>query len=268
MQLGRLRLALQRAQPRARLALDVQRPVEVVLRPRQLQLRAPAPLAVLAEAGSLLDQQPAVARLRGHDRLHPPLRDDRVHLLAEAGVRQQLEHVGQPAAGAVDAVLALPCPVQPPHDRDLAGRQLDRAGGVVEDHLDLGLGPRLHPVRAGEDHVLHRLAAHRQRRLLAHRPQHGVGDVRLAAPVRPHHHRHAGRELQPRAVRERLEALQRDRPQVHFTSPGRRAPIPPPPARRPSSSAPLRAPAPRPRRSPRPRSAARAAGPPRRSRRR
>ena len=40
------------------------------------------------------------------------------------------------------------------------------------------------PCAAGEDHVLHRLPAHRQRRLLAERPQHGVGDVRLAGAVR------------------------------------------------------------------------------------
>ena len=183
-QLGRLGLALERPQPGARLALDVERAVEVVLRPGQLELRAAAPLAVLAEPGRLLDQHPPVARLGGHDRLHAALRDDRVHLLAQPGVRQQLEHVGQAAAGAVDAVLALPRAVEPAHDRDLARGQVDGAAGVVEHHLDLRLGARLDAVRAGEDHVLHRLAAHRDRRLLAHRPQHGVGDVRLAGAVR------------------------------------------------------------------------------------
>jgi hypothetical protein len=49
-QLGRLGLALERSQPRARLALDVQRAVEVVLRALELELRAAAALAVLAEA--------------------------------------------------------------------------------------------------------------------------------------------------------------------------------------------------------------------------
>ena len=107
MQLGRLGLALQRPQPRARLALDVERAVEVVLRALELELRAAAALAVLAEPGGLLDQQPPVARLRVDDRLDPALRDDRVHLLAEPGVGQHLEHVDEPAAGAVQPVLAL-----------------------------------------------------------------------------------------------------------------------------------------------------------------
>ncbi len=74
-QLGRLRLPLQRPQPRPRLALDVERSIEVVLRALELQLCAPAALAVLAQAGRLLDQQPPVPRLGGHDRLDPPLRD-------------------------------------------------------------------------------------------------------------------------------------------------------------------------------------------------
>ena len=86
MQLGRLGLALERAQPRARLALDVQRAVEVVLRALELELRAAAALAVLAEPGGLLDQQAPVLRLGGDDRLDAALGDDRVHLLAQAGV--------------------------------------------------------------------------------------------------------------------------------------------------------------------------------------
>ena len=69
-------------------------------------------------------------------------------------------------------------------DRDLAHRQVDRAVAVVEHELDLGRRARLHAAAAGEDHVLHRLAADGERRLLAHRPQHGVGDVRLARAVR------------------------------------------------------------------------------------
>ena len=84
---------------------------------------------------------------------------------------------------------------------------------------------RLHAAAAAEDDVLHRLAADGERRLLAHRPQHGVGDVRLARAVGPDDDRHAGVELQPRAVGERLEALEGQRLQVHqsvLTRPRRR----------------------------------------------
>ena len=185
MQLGGLGLALERAQARARLALDVERAVEVLLRALELELRAAAALAVLAEAGGLLDQQPPVARLGGDDRLDAALGDDGVHLLAEAGVGQHLEHVDEPAARAVEPVLALAVAIEAAQDRDLADRQVERAVGVVEHDLDLGRAARLHAAPAAEDHVLHRLAAHGERRLLAHRPQHRVGDVRLARPVGP-----------------------------------------------------------------------------------
>ena len=250
-QLGRLGLALQRLQPRARLALHVQRAIEVVLRALELELGAAAALAVLAEPRGLLDQHPAVARLGGDDLGHAPLRDDRVHLLAQAGVRQDLDHVREPALGAVDAVLALARAVQPAADRDLAHRQVQRARRVVEHDLDLGLGPRLHAVRAREDHVLHRCAANRDRGLLAHRPQHGIRDVGLARAVRADDHRHARRERQPGAVGEGLEALQGDRAQVHASTgstipgPSRRRPAP-----RPSSNARSRGRSPRPRPSP------------------
>ena len=183
-QLRRFGLALERAQARARLALDVERAVEVLLRALELQLRAAAALAVLAEPRRLLDQQAPLARLGGDDRLDATLRDDRVGLLAETRVGEHLDHVGEPAAGAVEPVAAVAVAVQAPHDRDLAQRQVDRAVGVVEHDLDLGGAARLHAAAAAEDHVLHRLAAHRERRLLAHRPQHRVGDVGLARAVR------------------------------------------------------------------------------------
>src|SRR5205814_10083003 len=107
-ELSRLGLALERAQARARLALDVERTIEVVLRALELELRAAAALAVLAQAGGLLDQQPPVARLGGHYRLDAALGDDRVRLLAQARVGEELEDVDQAAARAVAAVLPLP----------------------------------------------------------------------------------------------------------------------------------------------------------------
>jgi hypothetical protein len=214
-QLGRLGLTLERPQPRARLALDVERAVEVVLRALELELRAAAALAVLAEARGLLDEQPPVARLGGDDRLDAALGDDGVHLLAQARVGEDLEHVDEPAAGAVEPVLPLAPAVEPAQDRDLAGGQVDPPVRVVEHELDLGARARLHAVPAAEDDVLHRLAADRERRLLAHRPQDGVGDVRLARAVRPDDDRDSGSKLQARAVGERLEALQRYRLEVH-----------------------------------------------------
>ena len=102
-----LGLALERPQPRASLALHVERAAEVLLGALKLELRAAPPLAVLAEPGGFLDQQPAVAWAREHDLLHLALGDDRVHLLAQAGVGEHLDHVHQAAARPVQPVLAL-----------------------------------------------------------------------------------------------------------------------------------------------------------------
>ena len=96
---GGLGLALQRSQAGASLALDVERPIKVVLGSLELQLGAAAALAVLAEPGSLLDQQPPVARGREDDLLDPPLADHRVHLAAQVRVGQRLDHVSEPARG-------------------------------------------------------------------------------------------------------------------------------------------------------------------------
>ena len=185
-------------------------------------------LRCLPRPGGLLDQQAPVARLGGDDRLDAALGDDGVHLLAQAGVREHLQHVDEAAARAVEAVLALARAVQPAHDRDLAHRQVDRAVGVVEDELDLGRRARLHAAAAAEDDVLHRLAAHGERRLLAHRPQHGVGDVGLARAVGADDDRHARAELELRAVGEGLEALEGQRPRCtaaqFLARPRRRAP--------------------------------------------
>ena len=75
-------------------------------------------------AASSIKQAP-VARLGGHDRLDPPLGDDRVGLLAEAGVGEHLDHVDEASASAVEPILAVARAIEPAHDRDLR-RAADR----------------------------------------------------------------------------------------------------------------------------------------------
>ena len=219
-ELRRFRLALERPQPRAGLPLNIERTVEVVLGVAELQLGTPTALAVLTEPGGLLDQQPAVPRLGGDDRFDPALRDDRVHLLPEPRVGQQLDHVDQATAGAGDPVLALAGAVQTAQDRDLGNAEAEGALAVVEDELDLGRAGSLSSRRATEDDVLHRLSAHRQGRLLPERPEDGIGHVRLTGAVGPDDHADAGTELEPRPVGKRFEPLEGDALQVH----GRSAP--------------------------------------------
>ena len=221
-QLCRLSLALQRPQPRPRLALEVERPVEVVASRAQLQLGPAAAFAVLAEPRGLLDQQPPLARLGVDDRLDPSLADHRVHLASQVGVGEHLDHVDEAAAGAVEAVDAVAGAVEAAPHGDL--RELGRgaAVGVVDRHLDLGGAAPADALAPGRDHVLHRGAADRARALLAERPQDRVGDVRLARAVGADDHADARRELQPGPLGERLEPLHLDRSQIHLSSSSRR----------------------------------------------
>ncbi len=139
-QLGGLSLALQRAQPRARLALHVQRSRQVLLGPLQLQLGAAAALAVLPEPRRLLDHQAPLPWPREDDLLDLALGDDGMHLLAETGVREHLEHVHEPAARTVEPVLALAVTPELADDRDLGEVGGQRAVRVVDHDLHLG-GP-------------------------------------------------------------------------------------------------------------------------------
>ena len=278
-ELGGLRLALQRPQPGARLPLDVEGAVEVVARRLQLQLGAATALAVLAEAGRLLDQHPPLPRLRVDDRLDPALTDHRVHLAAHVGVGEHVDHVDQAATGPVQPVGALAGAVEAALDRDLGEIRRGAALGVVDHHLDLGAAPAADAAAAGRDHVLHRGPPHGPGALFPQRPEHGIGDVRLARAVGPDDHADAGREVQLRPLGEGLEPLQADRFQVHLrsikargsvgresgsvgsTRPGPSAPARRRPARPPSCCARSRAPSPPRRSRRRPRRSGRAAGP-------
>src|SRR5690606_33367533 len=114
---GRFGLALQRPEPRAGLPFDIKRAIEVVTRAFKLQL-GPAPaLAVFAKSGSLLDQQPALARLGVDDFLHFALAVIPVHLPARPGIGERLQDYDLPAAVTVEAVLARPVAVKPADDR-------------------------------------------------------------------------------------------------------------------------------------------------------
>ena len=184
--LGGRRLQGQRTEPLRHLRLDVARALDLDCDPRELQLGAMAAALELPEAGRLLDERPALLRLRGEDRLHASLRDDRAHRRAEPDVGEQLDDVGAANVRAVDEVLPLAASVQATDDRDLGVVELgQRPVRVVEEELDLAM-VGLRPVRrSGEENVVRLLGAHFARRERAGRPDQRVRDVRLARAVRP-----------------------------------------------------------------------------------
>ena len=142
-------------------------------------------LAVLEDAGGLLDEAAAVLGPGLQHRVELALADDDVHLAADAGVGQQLLDVEQPRdLLAVDLVLAGALAEHPPGDRHLGVVDRQRVVAVVDGQGDLGAAQRRAAGGAGEDDVFHLAAAQRLGALLAEHPGDGVDDVALARAVR------------------------------------------------------------------------------------
>ena len=173
------------------------------------------PALEAAEAGGVLDQRAALFGPRGEDLLDAALPDDRARVGAEAEVGEQLDEVEPPHRGAVHQVLTLAAAVQPPHDREL--REVERPLGVlvVEHQLDLARGSGRPGSGAAEQHVVGLLGAQLARREAARGPDDRVSEVRLAGAVRPDHDRDPRLEPKLDRLRERLEATQAKRAQVH-----------------------------------------------------
>ena len=214
---GHLGLPAQRLELAAQLGGQVGQPVEVDLHRVQLPQRLLLALAVLEDAGGLLDERAPVLRLGVQDGVELALPDDHVHLPADPGVREQLLDVQQTAGVAVDLVLALARPVHPPGDRHLGVLDGQGAVVVVDGQGDLGAPERRTAGGAGEDDVLHLAAAQGLRALLAEHPRDRVDHVGLAGAVGTDHTGDPGLQLQRRGGGEGLEALHRQALEVHVS---------------------------------------------------
>ena len=218
---GDLRLAAERLELAAQLGGEVLQPREVGLHRVELAQRLLLALAVLQDARGLLDEPPPVLRARLQHRVELALADDDVQLAADAAVAQQLLHVDEPAAAAVDRVLRRAIAEHQPGDADLGVVDRQHAVGVVDRERHLGPAERRARGRPGEDDVLHLAAAQRLGPLLAEHPRDRVDDVALARPVRPDDARDPRLEAQGRRRREGLEALEREALEVHAVALGR-----------------------------------------------
>ena len=212
---GGLGLAAERAELAADLTGEVVDPGEVGLHRLELAERLLLALAVLEDAGGLLDEAAALLGGRAQHGVELALADDDVHLAADAGVGQQLLDVEQPAGGAVDGVLGAAVAEHRPRDRDLGVVDRQRAVGVVDGQADLGAAQRRPAGGAGEDDVLHLAAAQALGALLPHHPGEGVDDVGLARAVGADDAGDARLEAQRGRRGEGLEALQGQALEVH-----------------------------------------------------
>ncbi len=214
--LGRRGLKGKRPQALAHLLLDVPSALDLHGDARELQLGAVAAALELSKPGSFLDERAPVLRLGRQHLLDLALADDRVHRRSEADVGEDLDEIGAPNRSAVDEVLALGPAHEPPRDGDLGEIEIrPRAVLVVEDELDLAVLGGLAIAATGEQHVVRLLRAELGRRQRPGRPDDRVGDVGLAGAVRADDDGDPRLERDLEGLRERLEAADAKRAQVH-----------------------------------------------------
>ena len=178
------------------------------VRPRRLELvpgRPPAGL-VLGDPRRLLEDAAAVLGPVVDDLVDHPLLHDRVGPRTQAGVHQQVLDVEEPAGDLVQQIVALARAEEAAGDRHL--RVVDRQPllGVVDGQRYLAHPQGLAAPGAGEDHVLHAVAADGAGALLAEDPPDRLDDVGLAAAVGTHDPRDPGAEGDLGLVEEGLEA--------------------------------------------------------------
>ena len=221
-------LADQITVPASGFGLTLQRPelaadlTEQVLHPQQVGLGAVEPtlglllaLAKLEDARCFLDDATAILRASVQNGIDLTLADDDMLLTPDPGIREQVLHVEQAARHAVDGVLALTRAEQGAAHCDFGEVDVEESGRVVDGEGDFGSAQGRPGGGAGEDDVVHLLAAHRAGCLRAEDPRNGIHHVRLARPVGADHDRDAGLELHRRRLGERLETLEGEGLQEH-----------------------------------------------------
>ena len=215
---GGLGLVTQWLKLRIQLARQVAQARQV--RGHRLQLAAGLLLAaaVLHHAGRLLNHVAALLRGGVQDRIQLALAHEHMHVLAQAGLRQQILNIGQARRGSINLVLAAAGTEHGARNLHPISGNAEGAVRIIEGqrHLGAAQGRALHAIaRAGKDDVLHAAAAQALGALLAHDPGERIQHVGFAGAVRAYHGVNAGGEFEGRGGGERLEPAQGQRHQVH-----------------------------------------------------
>ena len=164
-------------------------------------------------------ERAALVGRHAQDLVDEPLAHDRVAVLADIALHEQVDHVAQAHTGAVQEVLRVTVAVDAAGDLDLGEIDREPAFLVVEGEDDFGHAYSGAFLRTREDDVFLLLGAEEAAALFAEDPADGVGDVALAGPIRPDDGRHTATVLEGGPVGEALEALDGEPLEVHGASP-------------------------------------------------
>ena len=177
------------------------------------------PLALEAiDPRDLVDQDPSLFRLCVDDKSNSTLLDDRVSPGADTRVQKERDDVLPSALGAVDEITRSAVSIESAAHLDLSEALVLSAEGavfVVKRDVDLSNRCRLPSVRAGENHVLHRLTPQETWALLTQGPANGIDDVALATAIGTDNTTDPWAKLKDGLVHEGLESSQLDATNSH-----------------------------------------------------
>ena len=160
---------------------------------------------VFGDAAGLLEDGAAILRPRAEDLVDLSLLEDGIGVGADAGIHEETMDVLETAGLAVDEVSAFAGTENAAGDADLIVFHAEGFGAVGERNAHLGHAQRLLRVGSVEDDILHLRAAQRAGALFAQHPAHRIGNIALAAPVRPDDRGHPRLELELGLVRKTFE---------------------------------------------------------------
>ena len=208
----------ERAELRLDFLLDVADAHEVRFRVVELFERLALARLVFRDACRLLEKRAALFGAAVQDVVDAVLPDDAHALVADAGVCKQLVDILDAAARPVEEHLALAAAIQAARDDDFGKIDRQRAVRIVEHERDFGDADPLARGRAGENDVFRFRSAQVPHILLAEHPTNRIGDVALAAAVRPDDGRDARIELDDDLVGKRFEAIGFETFQLHVSN--------------------------------------------------
>src|SRR3990172_4169191 len=170
-----VRLSLERVSLPLDLVNDIVDPKQVLLCRLQLHQCRLLSHLICHEAGSLLNEEPALVSLRAHGVADGPLLDESVGLTPKPGIEEQIGDISKTARNMVKQVLALPGAIQSACDRHLV-----ELCGNVDIIIGKGQGYVGHPegfasTVSGENQVVHPVPSEQLRALFSQGPPDGVG---------------------------------------------------------------------------------------------
>ena len=215
---GILRLLLQRGKLALQFIQDVVHPVHILQRMGQFLVRLFLARLELDDTRRLFKNQAPVLALPGKYLVNPPLADNGIAFLTDAGIPEEIHHILQPAGRAVQVIFAVAVAVNTAGHHHFRIVQRKRPILVIKDQRDLAVSQRLALLRPAEDHILHAGAAERLCALLTQHPADRVGNIAFSGTIRSDNARNALVENDLRSLGKGLKAVQFQSLQSHSSS--------------------------------------------------